>query len=310
MVRSAAAGVVDVTVAAGPAGADDRRRHACRSSWSACCSTDCDRSRCCATPAVAAGALAVGAVADARGRARSGRADARRSTRSRWTDALLDRLRAGGGAGARHVAFGVDDRDGACFSAMRRDAAARFTFLLAIPAMLAAAAKEALELAGMSLGRDVPARVRRRHRWCRRSSATSPSSTSCVSSRGTGSTSSPGTVSRWPPLTVVWLWRALIQWLRRSFHHRILRHGPARHQRRRVRLDLPAGRRVRRAALRGLARARPAWRAHPGARDPHDRAGGAAGRRVRDQRHRQAACCSAPRATCCACRCSGRSMRR
>ena len=38
------------------------------------------------------------------------------------------------------------------FLGMRRDAAARFTFLLAIPATLAAAAKEAIEVAGMELG--------------------------------------------------------------------------------------------------------------------------------------------------------------
>jgi undecaprenyl-diphosphatase len=37
---------------------------------------------------------------------------------------------------------------------LRREAAARFTFLLAIPAMLAAAAKEALELRGMALPPD------------------------------------------------------------------------------------------------------------------------------------------------------------
>jgi undecaprenyl-diphosphatase len=40
------------------------------------------------------------------------------------------------------------------FLGMRRDAAARFTFLLAIPAMLAAAAKEGLELSKMSLSGD------------------------------------------------------------------------------------------------------------------------------------------------------------
>jgi undecaprenyl-diphosphatase len=37
------------------------------------------------------------------------------------------------------------------FLGLRRDAAARFTFLLAIPAMLAAAAKEALALLDMPL---------------------------------------------------------------------------------------------------------------------------------------------------------------
>jgi undecaprenyl-diphosphatase len=41
------------------------------------------------------------------------------------------------------------------FLGVRRDAAARFTFLLAIPATLAAASKEGLEVAQMTLGRDV-----------------------------------------------------------------------------------------------------------------------------------------------------------
>jgi undecaprenyl-diphosphatase len=41
------------------------------------------------------------------------------------------------------------------FLGVRRDAAARFTFLLAIPAMLAAAAKEALELARMPVTGDL-----------------------------------------------------------------------------------------------------------------------------------------------------------
>jgi undecaprenyl-diphosphatase len=40
------------------------------------------------------------------------------------------------------------------FLGFRRDAAARFTFLLAIPATLAAAGKEALELRDMPLGPD------------------------------------------------------------------------------------------------------------------------------------------------------------
>jgi undecaprenyl-diphosphatase len=40
------------------------------------------------------------------------------------------------------------------FLGIRRDAAARFTFLLAIPAMLAAAAKEALALTEMPLPPD------------------------------------------------------------------------------------------------------------------------------------------------------------
>jgi undecaprenyl-diphosphatase len=40
---------------------------------------------------------------------------------------------------------------------VRRDAAARFTFLLAIPATLAAAGKEALELAHMQITSEVAA---------------------------------------------------------------------------------------------------------------------------------------------------------
>ena len=38
-----------------------------------------------------------------------------------------------------------------------------------------------------------------------------------------------------------------------QLHRRVLRHGAARHQRRRVRLDLPADRRLRRSVLRRLA---------------------------------------------------------
>jgi undecaprenyl-diphosphatase len=41
------------------------------------------------------------------------------------------------------------------FLAMRRDAAARFTFLLAIPATLAAAGKESLELRHLALTNDL-----------------------------------------------------------------------------------------------------------------------------------------------------------
>jgi undecaprenyl-diphosphatase len=100
------------------------------------------------TPAVAACALAVGAfgmlAAERLGRR------ARTETSLGWTDAVLI-----GCAQASALVPGIS-RSGATitvgmFLGMRRDAAARFTFLLAIPAMLAAAAKEALELRHLQL---------------------------------------------------------------------------------------------------------------------------------------------------------------
>ena len=95
------------------------------------------------TPGVAAGALAVGAalmmVAERVG------ARVRTEEAATWTDALLI-----GTAQACALIPGVS-RSGSTIAVglllgMRRDAAARFTFLLAIPAVLAAAGKEALEL--------------------------------------------------------------------------------------------------------------------------------------------------------------------
>jgi undecaprenyl-diphosphatase len=99
-------------------------------------------------PGVAAGALAVGAVAML--------AAERLGPRSRteasigWTEAILI-----GCAQASALIPGVS-RSGSTivvgmFLGLRRDAAARFTFLLAVPAMLAAAAKEALELRQLDL---------------------------------------------------------------------------------------------------------------------------------------------------------------
>jgi undecaprenyl-diphosphatase len=75
-------------------------------------------------------------------------------TSLRWSDALLI-----GCAQAAALVPGMS-RSGstiaiAMFLGLRRDSAARFTFLLAIPATVAAASKEALEVAGMTLGRDV-----------------------------------------------------------------------------------------------------------------------------------------------------------
>jgi undecaprenyl-diphosphatase len=95
------------------------------------------------TPAVAAGALAVGAAvmfaAERLGAPRRGE-----ETVS-WLDAI-----AIGCAQASALIPGVS-RSGATIAigmllGLRREAAARFTFLLAIPAMVAAAAKEGLEL--------------------------------------------------------------------------------------------------------------------------------------------------------------------
>jgi len=72
----------------------------------------------------------------------------------RWSDAVLigcaqaAALVPGMSRSGSTIAMGL-------FLGVRRDAAARFTFLLAIPATLAAASKEALEVAGMTLGGDV-----------------------------------------------------------------------------------------------------------------------------------------------------------
>ena len=103
-------------------------------------------------PAVAAGALAVGAVAMLVAERLGERTRDEHSLR--WTDALLvgcaqaAALVPGMSRSGSTIAMGL-------FLGVRRDAAARFTFLLAIPATLAAASKEALEIAGMALGRDV-----------------------------------------------------------------------------------------------------------------------------------------------------------
>jgi undecaprenyl-diphosphatase len=100
------------------------------------------------TPRVAAWALTVGAVAMMAAERAS--APSRNEDRLTWTDALLI-----GCAQASALVPGVS-RSGATiamglFLGLRRDAAARFTFLLAIPAMVAAAGKEALELRHMTL---------------------------------------------------------------------------------------------------------------------------------------------------------------
>ncbi|MDQ3420330.1 MAG: undecaprenyl-diphosphatase UppP [Acidobacteriota bacterium] len=95
------------------------------------------------TPAVAAGALAFGAVL----MLVAERIGPRTRTESslRWTDAILigcaqsAALIPGMSRSGSTITMGM-------FLGLRRDAAARFTFLLAIPAMLAAAAKESLAL--------------------------------------------------------------------------------------------------------------------------------------------------------------------
>ena len=103
-------------------------------------------------PAVAAGALAAGAL----GMLIAERLGPRTRTEQSlvWMDALLI-----GCAQAAALVPGMS-RSGSTiavgmFLGVRRDAAARFTFLLAIPASLAAAGKESLELRGMQLTGDV-----------------------------------------------------------------------------------------------------------------------------------------------------------
>jgi undecaprenyl-diphosphatase len=103
------------------------------------------------TPAVAAGALAFGAILMLIAERLGPRARAEDSLT--WRDAVLI-----GCAQASALIPGMS-RSGSTitmgmFLGIRRDAAARFTFLLAIPAMLAAAAKEALALTEMPLPPD------------------------------------------------------------------------------------------------------------------------------------------------------------
>ena len=100
------------------------------------------------TPAVAAGALAFGALL----MVIAERVGARTRTEHslRWVDAVLI-----GMAQASALIPGMS-RSGSTISigmflGLRRDAAARFTFLLSIPAMIAAAAKETLELTKVQL---------------------------------------------------------------------------------------------------------------------------------------------------------------
>lgn len=100
------------------------------------------------TPGVAAVALTVGAI----GMLVAERLGPRHRTESSlgWTDAVLI-----GCAQAAALIPGIS-RSGATitvgmFLGMRRDAAARFTFLLAIPATAAAAAKETLEVMQLSV---------------------------------------------------------------------------------------------------------------------------------------------------------------
>ena len=100
------------------------------------------------TPSVAAGALAVGAVLMLAAERVGSKSRAEDSIG--WRDALLI-----GCAQAAALIPGMSRSGGTIamgmFLGIRRDASARFTFLLAIPAMLAAAAKEAIELIEMPL---------------------------------------------------------------------------------------------------------------------------------------------------------------
>ena len=100
------------------------------------------------TPAVAAAALTIGAVAMMAAERLGGRT--RSEAGLRWSDAFLIgcaqaiALVPGMSRSGSTIAVGM-------FLGLRRDAAARFTFLLAIPATLAAAGKEALELRHIGL---------------------------------------------------------------------------------------------------------------------------------------------------------------
>jgi undecaprenyl-diphosphatase len=103
-------------------------------------------------PAVVAGAMAAGAVAMLIAERLGERT--RDEHALRWSDAILI-----GCAQAAALVPGMS-RSGSTivmglFLGVRRDAAARFTFLLAVPATIAAAAKEGLEVAGMTLSGDV-----------------------------------------------------------------------------------------------------------------------------------------------------------
>lgn len=103
-------------------------------------------------PPVAAVALAVGAIAMLVAERLGPRT--RSETDLRWSDAVLigcaqaAALIPGMSRSGSTIAVGL-------FLGVRRDAAARFTFLLAIPATMAAAGKEALEVAGMQLTGDM-----------------------------------------------------------------------------------------------------------------------------------------------------------
>jgi undecaprenyl-diphosphatase len=103
-------------------------------------------------PAVAAGALAAGALAMLIAERLGPRT--RIETSLGWLDAVLigcaqaAALVPGMSRSGSTIAMGM-------FLGVRRDAAARFTFLLAIPATLAAAGKEALELVEMQLTGEV-----------------------------------------------------------------------------------------------------------------------------------------------------------
>ena len=103
-------------------------------------------------PAVAAGALAFGAFAMLVAERLGPRTRTEESLV--WTDAVLI-----GCAQAAALVPGMS-RSGSTivvgmFLGMRRESAARFTFLLAIPATVAAAAKESLEVVGMQLSGDM-----------------------------------------------------------------------------------------------------------------------------------------------------------
>jgi undecaprenyl-diphosphatase len=104
------------------------------------------------TPGVAAAALAVGAVAMLVAERLGPRT--RYEDTLGWFEAILIgcaqacALVPGMSRSGSTIAMGM-------FLGLRRDAVARFTFLLAVPATVAAAAKESLELAGMQVTGDL-----------------------------------------------------------------------------------------------------------------------------------------------------------
>ena len=148
-------------------GAADRRRDAADRGRSACCSGT--GSKTVRSPAVVAATLALGGVglivAERLGSAVAGferrSATARRSrSASRRRAALVPGVSRSGATLTLALLLGL-----------RRAQAARFVFLLSLPAVLAAAAREALKLREVGVAAIPVTLVRRGTCWCRRSLA-------------------------------------------------------------------------------------------------------------------------------------------